>query len=135
MGTQGFVRDGIPATGIPALDDDYAQMVDLVGELMDASDTPAACAQSMLLRLASLTERHANRIERLLQRADSDALRTARRGHEALLLHLENLQELTGDLRQYATQLPRVCGYLVTVLVQDAAAVRTCMGRGRVAVH
>lgn len=123
MGGQSFARSSIPTTGIPTLDGDYDRFVDLVGQLLDLAED-SGCAGPMLAHLTRLAERHANHIECLLQRADSDALRAVRRGHEALLVHLEGLQEMVGKPLHFVGQLRRVCGYLLAVLVQDAAAVR-----------
>lgn len=126
MGAQAFGRGNIPTSGLSTVDSGYEQLVDLVGQLLELTEDGIGCAGALLAQVATLVEHHATRVERLLQRADSGALGAARRGHEALLLHLEELQELAGDPADAIVQLQAVCGYLLAILVQDAAAVRRC---------
>lgn len=126
MGAQAFGRGTIPTSGLSTVDSGYDQLVGLAGQLLEVTEDGLCCAGALLAELATLVERHASRVERLLQRADSRALGAARRGHEALLLHLEELQELTGEPADAIIQLQAVCGYLLAILVQDAAAVRRC---------
>lgn len=126
MGAQAFGRGTIPTSGLSTVDSGYDQLVGLAGQLLELTEDGLGCAGALLAELATLVERHSGRVERLLQRADSGALGAARRDHEALLLHLEELQELTGNPADAIIQLQAVCGYLLAILVRDAAAMRRC---------
>lgn len=126
MGAQIFGRGSIPTSGLSTVDSGYGQLVDLVSQLLDLTEDGIGCARSLLAQLAMQVERHAGRVERVLQRADSSALGAARRGHEALLLHLESLQEVADEPAEIIPQLQAVSGYLLAVLIQDSAAVRRC---------
>jgi hypothetical protein len=129
MGAQTFGPVVIANSGLSASEQKDEPLVKLVGQIMDLTSDEVGYTGVLLAQLTCLVERHAWRVEQVLQRADSSALGAARRSHEALLLHLEQLQEVVLDPKALMVQLHLVCSHLLDLMIVDARAVRQCTYR------
>lgn len=126
MGAPAFRHDSFPGNGWSPAEGVDDELVALVGRLLELSKDGLEGARGVLAQVTARMEYHAGRVEHLLQRAGSSALGATRRGHEALLLRLEGLQAGAPDSHEASFQVQAVCTYLLSVLAQDAAAVRYC---------
>lgn len=136
MGARTF-RPIVVGTGLSVGEHTDDPLTALVTEILGLTAEDAGYAVGLLGQLIALVERHAWRVEQVLQRFDSSALGAARRSHESLLLHLEQIHDGVLDPASLMVQLRLACGHLMDLIIMDARALHQCAGHmaGDIVLH